>query len=105
MKNLRQQPRRRLTQAGKPGRDTGMETRRRAMSINHADSFKGRPARAVGSATMLLIAGMLLQGNHASAQNAPFVVSAQTTLASYTVPPPVNGNPLLQGAGFGTLAV
>ncbi len=40
------------------------------------------------------------------AQNVPpFVVTSQIVLASYTYPPPVNGNPLLQGAGFGTLAV
>jgi sugar lactone lactonase YvrE len=52
---------------------------------------------------MLLFAWMFLPGNNCLAQNTPpFVATTQTTLTQW-VPPP--GTPVLQGAGFGTLAV
>jgi sugar lactone lactonase YvrE len=60
----------------------------------------------VASAAMILFAAVLLSTIHGLAQSAPpFVVTSQTTLASYTLPIQVNGNSLLQGAGFGTLAI
>ncbi len=54
----------------------------------------------------LTLAVLLAFSGRCLAQNVPpFVATSQIVLASYTYPPPVNGNPLLQGAGFGTLAV
>lgn len=64
-----------------------------------------RLSSALCAASAVLTAAFLIVP-HAAAQTVPpMVVSSQITLASPTVPPPVNGNPLLQGAGFGTLAV
>ena len=75
------------------------------MPIDHADFLRGRLTRAIGAVAVLFIAWMLLPGADSFAQGVPpFVVTAQTTLANYTYPtsPPA---PVLQGAGFGTLAV
>ncbi|MGB6687760.1 MAG: Ig-like domain repeat protein [Terracidiphilus sp.] len=48
----------------------------------------------------------LLAAAKSLAQSAPpIVATTQVVLASPTYPPPVNNNALLQGAGFGTLAV
>ena len=53
-----------------------------------------------------LVAWMLAAAGTGLAQSVPpIVATTQIVLASYTYPPPVNGNALLQGAGFGTLAI
>ena len=76
------------------------------MRIDYLSFLQAKPGRVVCMLAMLFLTWVLLPGANSAAQGVPpFVVTTQTTLASNTYPPPVGGNPLLQGAGFGTLAV
>ena len=78
------------------------------MPMDHADFLRDRPVRAASALVMLFLAWMFLPGSSCVAQKAPpFVVTTQTTLAAYP-PTPATGTtptPVLQGAGFGSLAV
>src|ERR1700722_5354845 len=83
-----------------------MKTEKTTMPIDHRSFLESRHASRIITLAALLLGGMCLPGSVSLAQSTPpFVITNQIALASSTVPPPVGGNPLLQGAGFGTLAV
>jgi sugar lactone lactonase YvrE len=83
-----------------------MKTAKDTMSIDHESSWECRTAGKKAKLAALFAASILSVGNICFAQSAPpFVVTTETILASYTVPPQVNGNALIQGAGFGTLGI
>ncbi len=78
------------------------------MPMNFADELRSRPVRAANALGMLLLASIVLAGTICLAQKTPpFVATTQSTITAYP-PTPKTGTtptPILQGAGFGTLAV
>jgi len=78
------------------------------MRMDNADFLQNRPVRTVSALVMLFLAWMLLPGSDCLAQKTPpFVVTTQSTITAYP-PPPTTGTaptPVVQGAGFGALAV
>jgi hypothetical protein len=76
------------------------------LNIVERTGWKQRSAGVGGACRMLLFALIFAAAATCFAQSVPpIVATTQVVLASYTYPPPVNGNALLQGAGFGTLAI
>jgi len=68
-----------------------METRRETMARDDAQNPAGSLVRMARTLAMLSLGACLAGAAGGAAQTPPFVVTTLTTLASYTVPPQVNG--------------
>jgi trimeric autotransporter adhesin len=83
-----------------------MATRSKSVTKDRSGIPQPSWSSAAKKLASLSLAMLVALAARSVAQNVPpLVATSQVVLASSTYPPPVNGNALLQGAGFGTLAV